>query len=379
MARFDDIGDVSFIGDITLSGIKNAFVDEYKTAYKEITGETSDIPDEIKALIYSESQTLFQIMAVVNDKSKQNLLKYARGKYLDNLALGRSLIRKKEEKASVTIRFTMSAPREGAIAIPEGTRVTTTAGKIYFATNEYAEILPGETSVDVICTSTSGGAAANDFDIGELNFLVDPIAYIASVSNTEIPVGGADEEDDQTFAERFFAARNEYSTAGSEESYKYYTKSYSTAIDDVVVENPADAEIHIYILMKDREEATAGFLEGLRENLNDPAIKPLTDIISVYNVERVDYEIDIKYYIYDSDISKTAEIQESVTAAVEVYKDWQCEKIGRDVNEQKLIALLNAAGAGRVEINKPSRTVIPANKIAHCADVKIEYGGIIEE
>jgi len=329
--------------------------------------------------MYAEAQTLFQLMATIDDKAKQNLLKYARGKYLDNLALRYGLTRKKEEKAAVMIRFTLSAPREIVVAIPAGTRVTTTAGKIYFATDEYTEILPGEKSVDIKCISTSGGNAVNNFAVGELNFLADPIAYIASVENIDVPIGGEDKEDDQTFAERVFAARNEYSTTGAEEAYKYYTKSYSTAIDDVVVRNPSHAEIYIYILMKDREQATEGFMEGLLDYITKPQIKPTTDHVTVYNVERVNYEIDVKYYIYDTDIAKVAEIQTAVNAAIEAYKTWQCEKIGRDINDQRLISLLNAVGASRVEINKPKMTVIPANKIAHCTDVNITYGGIIEE
>lgn len=277
------------------------------------------------------------------------------------------------------IRFTLSAPREIVVAIPAGTRVTTTAGKMYFATDEYTEILPGEKSVDIKCTSTSGGTAVNDFAIGELNFLADPIAYIASVENIDAPIGGEDEEDDQTFAERVFAARNEYSTTGAEEAYKYYTKSYSTAIDDVVVRNPSDAEIYIYILMKDREQATAGFMEGLLDYITKPQIKPITDHVTVYNVERVNYEINIKYYIYNTDIANVSEIQAAVNTAIEEYKTWQCAKIGRDINDQKLISMLNAAGASRVEINQPAMTVIPVNKIAHCTNVSVTYGGIIEE
>ncbi len=379
MARFDDIGDVSFMGDITLENIKTTLIDEYKAAYKEITGEIPVIPDEDKAIMYAEAQTLFQLMATIDDKAKQNLLKYARGKYLDNLALRYGLTRKKEEKAAVMIRFTLSAPREIVVAIPAGTRVTTTAGKIYFATDEYAEILPGEKSIDIKCTSTSGGKAVNDFAIGELNFIADPIAYIASVENIDVPIGGEDREDDQSYAERIYAARNEYSTTGAEDAYKYYVKSYSTSIDDVVVRNPSDAEVYLYILMKDREQATAGFMEGLLDYITDPQRKPTTDHVTVHNVERVNYEIDVKYYIYDTDIAKISEIQTAVSAAIEEYKTWQCAKIGRDINDQKLISLLNAAGASRVEINKPIMTVIPVNKIAHCINVNITYGGIIEE
>ena len=379
MARFDDISDVSFMGDITLKSIKTMLIDEYKTEYEKITGETAAVTDEDKAVLYAEAQILFQLVSVINDKAKQNLLKYARGVYLDNLALRYGLTRKKEEKADVMIRFTLAAPMESVIAIPEGTRVTTSAGKIYFETDEYTQILPGELYADVKCTSTTGGTAANDFGIGDLNFLADPIAYVAGVENIEVPVGGEDVEDDQTFAERIFASRNVYSTTGAEDAYIYFTKSYSTAIDDVVISNPSDAQICIYILMKDGQEATTGFIKGLTDYITDPKIKPTTDSVSVHNVERVNYEIDITYYIYDGDIARMSEIGEAVNVAVEEYKAWQCEKIGRDINEQKLISLINAAGAGRVTINAPEMTVVPQNKIAYCTKTNIAYGGTIEE
>lgn len=379
MARFSDIEDVSFMGDITLNSIKTMLVDEYNAAYKDITGENAVMLDEDKAILYAEAQILFQLMAVIDDKAKQNLLKYARGGYLDNLGLRYGLTRKKEEKAAVKVRFILSAVRENVVAIPAGTRVTSAAGKIFFATDEYAEIVPGETSVDVKCTSTTGGAAVNNFALEELTSLADPIAYIANVKNIEIPDGGADREDDQSFAERIFAARSEYSTTGAEGAYIYYTKSYSTTIDDVIVRNPSDAEIYIYILMKDREQATDSFMEGLLNYLTDPTKKPTTDHITVYNVERVNYEVDITYYIYNTDIAKISEIDAAVKAAVENYKTWQSEKIGRDINDQKLTSLTIEAGAGKIEIKIPQPTVVPVNAIAHCTNTKITYGGTIEE
>lgn len=43
---------------------------------------------------------------------------------------------------------------------------------------------------------------ANGIAIGDVRTLVDPIPYVASVSNTEVTGGGADAESDTDLAER---------------------------------------------------------------------------------------------------------------------------------------------------------------------------------
>lgn len=380
MARFEEISDVSFMGDITLEGLKKKIVEEYNAAYLEITGENKTAPDEQLAIMYAAAALFYQLAEAINSKAKQNLLKYSSGTYLDNIGISRGgLTRKQAESAVVMVRFTASAVRQNVIGIPEGTRVTGGSGRIYFATTEYAEIAPGEEYVDVPCMATAGGAAANDFEIGELNMLVDPIAYIGSVSNTDAPTGGTDAESDDAFAERIYDSRYTYSTAGAEQAYIYYTKAFSTLIDDVVVLNPSDANIDIYILMADRTQATSAFLEELENYLDDPDIKPLTDNITVKNVTRVNYAISVEYKIYDTDLSKLAEIQKAIAAAAEEFKTWQSARIGRDISSQKLISLLIAAGAAQVTINSPPDTKVEANEIAYCESTSIEYKGYIEE
>lgn len=379
MSRFENVADVSFIDDITVAGLKEMALSEYRSAYTEITGKTTIISDEHKAELYAVAQILYQTAESINKKAKQNLSKYSEGNYLDNIGLRDGLYRKQAENSVTTIEFKLSSALENTIAIPAGTRITSPARTIYFVTNHYAEIPPGFIAVEVQCTSLTGGTAANDFDIGELNVLVDPIAYISEVSNTEKPIGGTDQETDDEFAERIFNARNKFSTTGSENAYIYYTKSYSTLIDDVDVQNPSDAEIKIYILMKNREAATEAFIAGLTDYLYDKNTKPLTDHITVENVDYVDYQIDVEYKICDVNASHVAEIQSEVEAAIESYKSWQCAKIGRDIDSQELLSLLKTASAKGIVIKQPQSTTILKNQIANCTDVKITYTGLQEE
>ncbi len=379
MSRLPHIPDVSFMGNTTVAGLKQLALDEYQKALTEISGSYDGIPDEDKAILFTVAQIFYQLAETMDVKARQNLLKYAEGDYLDNLAAKKPLERKAEEYAVVTVRFTLSAEQKNTVAIPAGTRVTSPAGNIYFATSEYEEILPGEKYKDVQCRALTGGAAGNKFAVGELNILADPIAYMASAANIEMPTGGADEETDDDFAERIYLARTLYSTAGSRDAYIYYTKSYSTLIDDVVPTNPQDADIVIYITMKDRELATESFLNGCRDFLCNPNIRPLTDNITVKNIERVEYEADVEYTVYISDVSRLTEIDNAVKTAVAEYEEWQSGKIGRDINTQELIARVKDAGAAKVTVKLPADTTISSEQIAYCTSTKITYKGYIEE
>ena len=379
MSRLPQIPDVSFMGNTTIASLKQTALDEYTSAITELTGKCDGIPDEDKAILFTAAQIFYQLAETIDKKARQNLLKYAEGDYLDNLAARKPLERKEAEFAVVTIRFKLSAAQKNPVAIPAGTRVTSAAAIIYFATSEYAEIQAGEEYTDVQCVSITGGTAANGFDVGELNVLVDPIPYIASATNIDVPTGGADRETDDAFAERIYQARTLYSTTGSKDAYIYYVKSYSTLIDDAVPTNPSDAEIVIYITMKDRELATESFLQGLQDFLNAPAIRPLTDKITVKNIARVNYSVDIEYTVYDADVTRLTEIDSAVKAAVEEYKTWQSAKIGRDMNTQDLIMRVKAAGAAKVAVKSPTDTTILQEQIAFCDNTTITYKGFIEE
>ena len=114
----------------------------------EITGETvTQISDEDKAKIYAQAQIMYQVAEIINNRARQNSLKYASGAYLDNKAMSRLLQRKQEEYAVTTIRFTLSAVRENVIAIPVGTRVTGESGNVYFANKRIC----GNTSGKFVC------------------------------------------------------------------------------------------------------------------------------------------------------------------------------------------------------------------------------------
>lgn len=380
--QIEKLPDVSFIDDdINLDSIQKQMVQDYQDKYHQETDEDIilDRGEPISLILYACSVQIYQMYMYIDRAGKRNLLKYAYGAFLDNLAALKGIQRTPAKAATVTMRFTLSEAQNGATAIPAGTRVTD--GTVYFATDEYAEIKAGETTVDVACTSITTGEAINGIQEGAIQTLVDPIPYIESVSNITETDGGADPESDESLKERIYIAPSRYSTAGTEEAYIYWVKTYNNNIIDVKV-NPEEpnepCEVDIVFLMNDGIPSQE-MITGLTKYITDPSIRPITDKVVVSAPKSVNYTIDLKYFINSSDSGSVPTIQKEVEKAIDDFIEWQQSKIGRDINSSELIKRITAAGAKRVEIKSPVFQNVPNNSIAQCTSKSVTFGGVEDD
>ena len=69
-------------------------------------------------------------------------------------------------------------------------------------------------------------------------------------------------------------------------------------------------------------------------------------------------------------------IQEAVGEAIENYKVWQTDKIGRDINPDEITARLMAAGVKRAVITEPVFKELEDWQIASLGTVTVKYGGL---
>jgi len=381
-----DLPDVSFTDNDTLKAMQTRLIANYEARYKELTGkEISLAPaDPMRILLYAVALDLYQIEQYVERAGKQDLLKYSYGDFLDHLAAGRGVTRQQAAAATVTLRFTLSEAKSYAVGIPAGTRVTNGDG-VYFQTLEYGEVPIGDLTVDIEAECTEVGAAGNDLTAGQLNILVDPVAYVASVANTDTSSGGTDLETDESLAERVFLAPSSYSVAGPDDAYIYWTKTYNTDIGSVKPTSPNPCEVVIYILMKDGSLPAAGVVSGLQEFLQDGQIRPLTDQVTVSTPSVRNFSISLTYYINRSDSAQAASIQSEVAKAVSDYVTWQTTEIGKDINPSELIKRVVAAGAKRVTVTAPVFTTVAETEVAQVTkvegepDITITYGGLEDD
>ena len=381
MNAIKNLPDISFIDNKSIDQVRQEMVADYESYISEATGQsvTLERSSVHRMELYAAAAQIYQAMQYIDRQGKQSILKYSYSDFLDNLAIFKGVTRTPATAATTTLRFTLSTERDVATGIPQGTRVST-AGSTYFATDVYAEIPAGSTTVDVPATCTVAGTDGNGFAAGELSTIVDPIPYVASVTNTTATEGGAEIESDEDLAERVFLAPGAYSTAGPEDGYLYHAKAYSAAIGDVVAtSNQAAGTVDIVFIMADGSTPGEEMIEGLEGYLQGKTIRPMTDLVRVAAPQEVQYTINLTYYINRSDSAQAVTIQQEVAAAVEQYKTWQ-RAIGRDINPSKLVALVMAAGAKRVTVTAPTYTAVAATKVSALqGEAVISYGGLEDD
>lgn len=350
------------------------------TGFEKASGDTLAAGDPRRLFLLSIADVIIQQRTAINLAAQQNLLSYAQGGYLDALGQLLAVERMAESKAVTTIEFTLSQALGSVYTIPAGTQVTN--GVVTFETDEDLLIPIGETTGEVSASCTVAGPVGNDYLAGQINTIVTPMTFVSGAQNTTITTGGADAESDPDFADRIRLAPNSFSVAGPEKAYVYHAKSVSPAIIDVKVDSPTPGEVDVYVLLTDGTLPTEDTLEQIEAHLSDEDIRPLTDYVVVKAPTASNYEIELHYWISQEDSSKAAQIQADVEAAVEQYRLWQQTKIGRDITPGKLLQLVFAAGASRVDDSKMKPAAwkkLEAMQVAQCTKVSVVYEGYKDE
>ena len=368
-----DLTDVVFAETDT-----DAVLSEIITTYEALTGKALYDGDPVRLFLSTLASVIVQQRSIIQFTGRQNLLLYATGDYLDQLGALTDTGRIPATNATATIQFSISEALAFSVPIPAGSRVTPD-GTLVFATDAYAEIVPGETVVDVPATCTTVGTIGNGFVAGQINRMIDPLAYIDTAANTTTSDGGADIEDDDSFRERIQLSPERFSVAGPIGAYRFWAQSASSLIIDVAVYSPEAGRVTILPLLSGGSLPGAEVLSAVEDVVNDRSVRPLTDQVTVSAPTAVPYNLDITYYIGRDSATLATTIQAAVQSAVADYLDWQKTSIGRDINPSQLIGRVQAAGAKRVVVTEPSWQVLERWQVAQDNTVSITYGGLEEE
>lgn len=376
---FENLPDIEVEGAETLEEA----IEDCKALYakfdKELDG-TESTPlarcNEARLVLLTLAHRSHHTIEYATNALKAELLPTSTGANLDNLVPFVGTERLQAGYATTVLRFTLAAARTSATIIPEGTQ-TRTADKRYFITSEYAEIPAGELTVDVPAVAADVGADSTGIAIGEINVLVDPIPYVASVENTSVTSGGVGKEDDDSLTERAYIAPSNVSVAGPVDLYEYFARSWRS---DVTAAKPICEDgytVYIYFLLKDGRLPTEEECRELERYFADIK-KPMGDLVVGVPPEEVPYSINLTYYIASSNVKNAGLIQENVEKAVEEYKTWQ-RKIGLDIDPTELIMRVREAGAKRPRLTAPVDTVVSKIQVSKVTECKITYGGIEDD
>lgn len=381
MSVFDNYPEVSFINNATLEGTLKNCKEWYEKHHEELTGEPVELADtdQIKLLLDTMAYMHWQRLCYIDQVGKMNLLKYATGAFLDNLGANVSQPpRDAGKKAHVTMRIVLSKKLEVDYTIPAGT-IFSAEDDVFFESERDVIISAGAQMGDVLCLCTKPGTDGNGYKERDISEIVTPLTYVQEVYNITASSGGEDEESDEAYAESVYLAASKPNTTGNEDGYEYVIRQVSSQIGDIQIQTPTPLHVDIVFLMEDGECPSDELVAAVASAVKNPAKKSLNDYITVNKPKTVDYEIDVNYYINESDRSKVSEIQKAVTEAVDAYTKWQSEKIGRDISPDRLMYYIMATGVKRVVIMSPSATVIESGQVAKCGNKSVQYGGIEDD
>ncbi len=376
-----DFPEVSFIDSMSMDDIQTYYMDAMKEKYKELTGKELVMheADPVRLVAYANCLLLYQIAQYADRAGKMALLKYSYGDYLENIGALKGISRMQGAKAKTTLRFTLSDTRPGMTVIPRGTRVTASDG-VYFCTVDVLEIPSGIVSGEVNAECRETGTKGNGYQCGMIKSIVDPVPYLDKVENISVSSGGADLESDENLAKRIYLAPSSWSTAGPDDAYEYWVRTFDPAISDVKVMSDIPGEVDICFILQDGSLPEQPLIDELTRYLQDEEIRPLTDKVIVSSPDIEEYEISLVYYINKSDRTRISAINDRVAVATKDYIAWQKERIGRDINPDQLRKMLVAAGVKRMEINAPDFRKISQRSIAlPKGAISVVYGGVEDD
>ncbi|WII39202.1 baseplate assembly protein [Paenibacillus thiaminolyticus] len=368
-----DLPDIQFVDTDVNKTVQNMI-----TSYEALSGRKLYPADPVRLFLLSIAQIIVHQRVIINQTTKQNLLRYAAGDYLDHLGAMVETERLAAAPAMTTVRFHISVPLTEAVLIPAGTRVSP-GGELFFATTTVSEIKPGALYADISCSCLTPGRAGNDFLPGQINTLVDPLPWIDRIENITESSGGTDREGDDRYRERIYTSPERFSVAGPTGAYEYWARSAHKDIQDVLVWSPAPVEVEIRVLMQDGELPSSDILEAVHATCNSDRIRPLTDKVTVLAPDVVSYDIEFTYWIDSRNATDAANIQARVQQAVETYIRWQKARIGRDIIPSELVRLVMNAGARRVDVRSPVHSVAEKTQVAIATAPKVIYGGLEDD
>lgn len=243
----------------------------------------------------------------------------------------------------------------------------------YLEENAYREVILRQRINEAAKAGMVAYAIKNDLDQLAANNNVERLVIIPG-DDTQIPPVAAVMESDSDLRQRVPAAFEGMSVAGPVGAYEYHALSSDGRVADASAFSPSPAEVVVTILARDADgTAPEDLLQVVGEALNDEAVRPVADRVSVRSAEIVPYEIDAVLYVYPGPAKEP--ILSAAKAQGAAYINEQ-RRLGRDVRLSAIYAALHVQGVQRVELMKPAADmVIDKTQASFCTDFKAVIGG----
>lgn len=320
---------------------------EMIVAYVNAGGEPLYGGDEKEILLRTVLALFVQGFAAVDNALLMQTVRYAVGDYLDMVGERFGVQRIKASKARATAEVVNVRIPNAFDVIPAGTYMTADGTTFYETVSEVTYL--GDHTTEIV--AVKAGAKGNALYADTIMFLSERVQHISSFKVLTDASGGADEETDKHYRARIYRSFGSFVTTGTATQYESAALSASADVIDVrayegdLQFGAGMSTVVVYLLLDNMTVPdTERVMADVTAAVTSANRKPLTDIVEVLPVDKIPYWIEIKYLLGTA-------TSESITAAINQYKEWQNTKIGRAFNPDRLVSLLYSAGCERVIID----------------------------
>lgn len=317
--------------------------------YVDAGGDILYPGDEKEILLRGVQNILMLAFAGVDNALRMATLRYAVRGYLDLLGEKIGCERIQAKAATAEVSITTNATGETG-TMPAGTAMTADGQAFYLTTEDIT--LTGEAeTLNVSIRAEKAGIAGNGLAAGTQMGLANSNAAISSILVTTGASGGQNEETDDSYRERIRKYGLSSATTGPSESYEKIARNTSSEIIDAKALHGENLDVDIYLILEDgtTESAAAAILDAVAEACSPKTMRPLNDVVHVYEAEAVSYTLNVKYTGMD-----TTNLAEAVAAAVKKYQQWQDNTIGQPFNPDMLKSYLYQSGCTLVTFGSGS-------------------------
>ncbi|SMC89216.1 Phage-related baseplate assembly protein [Fulvimarina manganoxydans] len=285
--------------------------------YEAETGRTL-YPDQTEMFLIEMLAYAFALMGEEGQAAAlQNLMAYATGRHLDDVANNVAIVRQEASRALTTLRFNLVQPSPAGTLIPKGTIAA--AGNAEFRTIADCLIAEGASEGEVTAEAVVAGPAGNGFLPGQITTLKTTLPAPASVRNLTVSGGGAAREDDERLAFRGYHAFDRVDRRGGWAGYGQFVFDVSPAITDVAVFRRAPCVIEI-VALTGRVTAAPDVNQAIEDALHPETVRPQGDDLHVCTATAVIFDIVIRVRSNRDVEAVRAAVETSARAAFEGFK-----------------------------------------------------------
>jgi len=351
--------------------------------YQTSTGKTLQPAQVERLLIDLAAFRETQVRIGIQYACEQQLVAFASGSNLDNLAQLLGVSRLGSSGSTTRLRITLSAAQLADFPIALGYTIQSNDGKAVFNSIQTLLIPKGQLSgeVDAVCLNT--GTATNGYQPGDITIPITIVPEVASVTNITVTSGGMDPETDDHLRQRIFEAPDHFSVAGPLGAYRYFALSTSPDIVDVAVESTAPGVVSVYPLMSTGLPDPA-MVALVQAALSADDVRPVCDLVEVAAPTEVPYAIVVNVVPITGQDATALQTTIQARAQAFLYGETLADGstvrgrqslLGQDLVPSQVIAALTVPGVYDLQVVSPTFQIVGPGEWANCTGVTVTMLG----